>query len=125
MPPIGVGIAAVAGPGQVSITVFLAIPPPTVGIIIQWGTVLGGPYPNSKEFPVFGPYVLTVLADGLVVGTTYYFIAFSDNGSGCISGPSNESSAAPQPGPAGVTHINTEAGDILATESNLELITET
>lgn len=81
----------------VNFTLILPPPQPTVGVIIRWGTNAGGPYPNSKEFPVGGPYSVTT-ADGLVDGTTYYFVAFGDSGPGCLSAQSNESSGTPQAG---------------------------
>lgn len=96
-PPHVLDFGAVEGVGQISFNIIAGVPAPTVSVIIRWGTTLGGPYPNSKSFPVGGPYVLTVAADGLVVGTTYYFIAIGNDGLGCHSGNSNEDSASPLP----------------------------
>jgi hypothetical protein len=65
------------------------IPQPTAGSIIKWGTTLGGPYPNSKTFGLADPLQVST-ADGLVVGTQYYFVAYSNNGNGCVSVASAE-----------------------------------
>jgi hypothetical protein len=64
-------------------------PPPTVGVIVKWGTVMGGPYPNTKNFPVGTPYTL-MAGDGIVSSQTYFGVVFSDNGNGCVSAPSVE-----------------------------------
>jgi hypothetical protein len=97
----GGGITPCTIPGPVSafhvvtvdttdITFALAFPiPQPVGTIIQWGTTAGGPYPNSKSF-ANGATLKVGVADGLVAGTTYYFIAFSNNGGACISTASAE-----------------------------------
>jgi hypothetical protein len=87
-------------PLTVGILLTLPIPNPTVGVIIRWGTVPGGPYPNSKSFALTGaggqgPYNVTT-SDGLTPGITYDFIAFSDNGNGCISAASGEVQGTPQ-----------------------------
>jgi hypothetical protein len=65
------------------------IPQPTVGSIIQWGTTAGGPYTNSKSFAT-GATLKVGAADGLIAGTTYYFVAFSNSGGTCISTASAE-----------------------------------
>jgi hypothetical protein len=104
----GGGIPTCVPPGQISafhvvatsstdITFALAfpIPQPTVGSIIKWGTTLGGPYPNTKSFAL-GATLKVGTADGLVAGTTYYFVAFATNGTGCVSAASAEVSSSLQ-----------------------------
>lgn len=96
--------AVVPNSGYVSIPLNAGVPPATLNTIVCWGTVPGGPYPNCKTFPFFGPILPTVdvtVADGLLPLTTYYFVAYANSGPGCISPISNEVSGAPLPGPAG------------------------
>jgi hypothetical protein len=97
----GGGVTPCTIPGAVSafhvvtadstdITFGLAFPiPQPLGSIIRWGTTAGGPYPNSKSF-ANGATLKVGTADGLVAGTMYYFVAFSDNGGTCISTASAE-----------------------------------
>lgn len=92
--PGAITLGASGNSGAISFTVGLPVPPPTNGYYIKWGTNNGGPYPNTRTG---SPGSLTVAADGLVVGTTYYMVAVSDNGGGCVGVPSAQASAAPTP----------------------------
>jgi hypothetical protein len=77
----------------ITFTVGMPSPGPKLGSIIRWGTTLGGPYPNSKSFGT-GATVQVSTADGLVADTQYYFVAYGNNGNGCISvTPSTELAA--------------------------------
>lgn len=92
--PGAITLATTGGSGSITFTIGLPIPTPTNGYFIKWGTANGGPYPNTKTG---SPTALTVVADGLVVGATYYMVAVSDNGGGCVGTPSSQASAAPTP----------------------------
>lgn len=71
-----------ATPG-IQLNIIYAVPTPTNGQIVYWGTTPGGPYPNSKHVPL-APNPELTQADGLVGGTTYYFVVQGDNGGGCL-----------------------------------------
>ena len=77
--------------GTNSVVIFGGTPiPPPVSVTIRWGTV-SGTYTGSKTFAYVDPPWTITTGDGLVNGTTYYFIATGDT-----SIASNEVSGTPQ-----------------------------
>jgi hypothetical protein len=87
--PVSAFHVVTADTTDITFALAFPIPQPTVGSIIQWGTTAGGPYTNSKSFAT-GATLKIGVADGLVAGTTYYFVAFSNSGGTCISTASSE-----------------------------------
>lgn len=80
--PAGLSVSAFTAT-TITLQISLSITDPIPSsYVIKWGTTLGGPYPNSKSTNNSGFQDITT-ADGLVVGTTYYFVAYAFTG--CIS----------------------------------------